>query len=100
MERADQGGAYKDGKRHGPWVAIRRNGTVVVCEYKEGAMVGRPRKLKKGHWPPVISYGAGPRRLFQHGAGATRGCTAHLFRVGGLTAIRCRDYDSQCDYSP
>ena len=48
-----QGGAYKDGKRHGPWVEIRRNGTVVVCEYKEGAMVGRPRKLKKGHWPPV-----------------------------------------------
>ena len=48
-----QGGAYKDGKKHGPWMVIRRNGAVRMCEYREGVMVGPLRKLKDGHWPPL-----------------------------------------------
>ena len=46
-----QGGAYIDGKKHGPWIVVRPDGAIRTCMYRDGERVSPLRKLKKSHWP-------------------------------------------------
>lgn len=47
-----QGGQYKDGKKHGPWIELH-GGSVRTCEYRDGKRIGPLRKPKKKNWPAL-----------------------------------------------
>ena len=47
----NQGGAYKDGKKHGSWIVVLPGGAIRICVYRDGERVSPLRKLKKGCWP-------------------------------------------------